>query len=213
MANIIQTFPKENGTDLSIIAEEFDDTKDYKVGDKVIKDKKYYVFTSDHNAGAWDSSDVDETNVSEEIPIGLTDEDMDEIKAQFHPVGYGNVRNYQIYSPTEHVVGEWQEYIDDVLKKKTVYEKRLIFDSLTFLGKIKSSWTSIADVSTLNIDKLVNVVSGTQKSDNSVRNAQDLLYKVSNGDLVYFAEYAHEYSAIDELTIQYTKTTDSWEEV
>lgn len=213
MANIIQTFPKGNGTDLSIIAEEFDDIKDYKVGDKVIKDKKYYVFTSDHDAGAWDSSDVDETNVSDEIPIGLTDEDMDEIKTQFHPVRYGNVRNYQIYSPTEHVVGEWQKEIDGVLKKKPMYEKNITFT-------IPSNQNAY-DLSILNVDKLISCEGwfqfgvyrlGLGQMYNS-NNYTTVCQSTDGGNNLLWMNVSGYQGASAEATLQYTKTTDEWEEV
>lgn len=211
MSNIIQAFPKGNGTDMSIIAEEFDDTKDYKVGDKVIKDKKYYVFTSDHDAGAWDSSDVDETNVSEEIPIGLTDEDMDEIKAQFHPVRIGNVTPMQIYSPVEHQVGWWQEEIDGVLKQKPVYEKTIFNITPTISEQIVAT----------NIDRHIGYSFKRNYANNNnyfifydgIADTNNICFRMIDNSLSIEVASSKYNAGSGTLVVRYTKTTDEWEEV
>ena len=46
------------------IAEEFDTSKNYDVGDIVMYDKKLYKCISSHSAGAWVSADFKETTVS-----------------------------------------------------------------------------------------------------------------------------------------------------
>jgi len=53
----------------------------------------------------------------------LTNEQMDNIKSQFHPQANGsniNITPYHIYSTTEHIVGEWTN-------GKTLYEKTISF--------------------------------------------------------------------------------------
>lgn len=56
-----------------------------------------------------------------------TDEQITDIKSQFHPSNTANVNivPYHIYDEDEHVVGEWRETIDGVKKKKPVYERMM----------------------------------------------------------------------------------------
>lgn len=56
----------------------------------------------------------------------LTNEQMDNIKSQFHPQANGsniNITPYHIYSTTEHIVGEW-------IDGKALYEKTINFGAL-----------------------------------------------------------------------------------
>ena len=55
------------GADTSIIAEDFDITKSYAVGDYVIYDGDLYIFISAHAAGAWNSAHVSATDVGDEL--------------------------------------------------------------------------------------------------------------------------------------------------
>ncbi len=50
--------------------EEFDDTKNYESGAVVVYDDKLYEFTTDHTAGAWDETEVKETDVLTVIITG-----------------------------------------------------------------------------------------------------------------------------------------------
>lgn len=49
------------------IATEFDATKNYTAGGFVYHEGKLYQFNNDHAAGAWDSTDVVEANVTDQI--------------------------------------------------------------------------------------------------------------------------------------------------
>jgi hypothetical protein len=49
------------------IAEEFDASKNYDVGDILMYDKKLYKCISPHSAGAWVSADFEETTISQLI--------------------------------------------------------------------------------------------------------------------------------------------------
>lgn len=60
------TFTVTNGATYQV-AEDFDATKAYYVGDCVCYNELLYRFTSDHPAGAWDANDVVETTVGDEI--------------------------------------------------------------------------------------------------------------------------------------------------
>ncbi len=53
-----------------IIAEDFDSTQTYAVGDYCIYNGTLYRFTSAHSAGAWDVSDVTAVTVTDELGSG-----------------------------------------------------------------------------------------------------------------------------------------------
>lgn len=55
-----------------MIADDFDDATAYTTGDVVKYEDVLYKFTSDHAAGAWDSSDVAETTVADLIAALVT---------------------------------------------------------------------------------------------------------------------------------------------
>lgn len=52
---------------VAITDDEFDTTRDYVIGNYVIKDSKLYRFISDKEAGEWDESKVVSTSLSKEI--------------------------------------------------------------------------------------------------------------------------------------------------
>lgn len=54
-------------SDLHVVADEFDDTVAYAVGDYCLYDGDLYVCTTAHAAGTWDANDFTATNVTEEL--------------------------------------------------------------------------------------------------------------------------------------------------
>ena len=56
-----------NFLDDSVVADVFDSTQAYAVGDYVFYGNSLYRFTSAHSAGAWNSSEVTAVTVTEEI--------------------------------------------------------------------------------------------------------------------------------------------------
>ena len=68
-ANFIDLTPVENNINKlsSDIAPEFDQTKAYSEGDKVMYEKQLYIFTAAKTAGAWDASKATSTTVTDLI--------------------------------------------------------------------------------------------------------------------------------------------------
>lgn len=64
---------------------DFEITEDYAIGDVVKKDEKLYRFKTDHTAGAWDPTEVDEVDVIQLIkdaePDSLTQQQLDALIA------------------------------------------------------------------------------------------------------------------------------------
>lgn len=92
------------------------------------------------------------------------------------------------YSETEQVVGTWVD-------GSTVYEKTFIFSEIAIP---KETWTTVADVSTLNIGRLVSVFgNGSGASQVASVNAFN-----DSGNLKVFLSFAW---GMTSITIRYTK--------
>lgn len=92
------------------------------------------------------------------------------------------------YSEQEQVVGTW-------IDGSTVYEKTFIFSEIAIP---KETWTTVVDVSTLNIDRLVSVFgNGSGASQVASVNAFN-----DNGNLKVFLSFAW---GMTSITIRYTK--------
>lgn len=136
-----------------------------------------------------------------EIPQQFTSAEMTEIKnAVSQETTNVNITPYHIYSPNEHVVGEWQEMRDGVLKKKPVYEKKIAY---TQNYETPLTWQIIADKSTE--ERLIKCYLETSIGCVYVYTAlvEDKI-KMNYAQAVYGNQF---------VVIQYTKTTDSWENV
>ena len=93
------------------------------------------------------------------------------------------------YSTDEQIVGTW-------IDGSTVYEKTFIFSEISIP---KETWTTVADVSTLNIDRLVSVFgNGSGASQVASVNAFN-----DNGNLKVFLSFAW---GMTSITIRYTKS-------
>lgn len=163
----------------------------------------------------------------------LTQEQIEEIKAQTvtRPKANVNIVPYHIYSPTERVVGEWQEEISGVLKKKPVYEKRI---TTTTPNKDTDKYEAL-DVS---IDTVIdynamfhNVYNGTAGAGQWMKcgsltaggfsSIAMLIVDVYPNDVTSGTPNAvfirHNVSGWGgksvNITVQYTKTTDEWQPV
>lgn len=62
--NVLKTF---NILDSSAIADVFDSTQSYVIGDYCVYGNTLYKFVENHNAGAWSSSDVTEVLITDEL--------------------------------------------------------------------------------------------------------------------------------------------------
>lgn len=157
-------------------------------------------------------------------PEKPTSEEIGEI---IYPKPQGVVADtaYTIYSPNERVIGEWQEMVDGVLKKKPVYQKTTLYtlDDSTTDQSVNANLGSV--------DRLIET-SGMCSHSNGLtirpiefthfavnNSASTLAYSLSYG---YFKEgdrwefYRGMNFTIFKyvnITAQYTKTTDPWEVV
>ena len=105
----------------------------------------------------------------------------------------GSGGEWHEYSTDEKVVGKWTD-------GKPLYEKTFHF--VNYIPLPTKSWTTIMDVSSLNISKLIHCdfidMEGVYWSG--------ALNRISNGNL---QSYIFEGWPVKELTLQYTKTTDT----
>lgn len=188
------------GADTEIIADDFDPTESYAVGEYAVYEGVLYKCTTAHT-GAWDASDFEDTQVMAEMPTPMPAADMSDIVTPLP----GVMNRRRIYSPEEQVVGEWREYFSGVLKKKPVYEKT--FFGVTH-GNVERSWTNI--VSVPNVEYLLDAKS-IRTDSNDIKVVRFYYSYASNGYIQYWA--INTSSGCNVLTIQYTKTTDEWEVV
>ena len=142
----------------------------------------------------------------------LTNEQMNDIKSQFHPSNTANVNitPYHIYDTDEHVVGEWRETISGVKKKKPVYEKKIS-------GTTPSVETTALGINISNIDVLCELggYAGYPLSIPLMYTDENNFfkgYKTSTG-LEIWCKGTAVFSKPYNIIVRYTKTTDSWEVV
>lgn len=152
-----------------------------------------------------------------DLPQPLTNEQMTDIKSQFHPSNTANVNivPYEIYDEDEHIVGEWREVVDGVKKRKPVYEMEI-----TGTSPSSASWI---DTDLLNVERVLLLngicISGTQyvsipngHPSTESRYAVYLTFDKSTNK-IYFGVGSDFLSKPFSITIQYTKTTDEWQPV
>lgn len=102
---------------------------------------------------------------------------------QFQPI---------IYSETEREIGVFTD-------GKPLYQKTFIFPSSVTIPK--ETWTTVTNISSLNVDNLVSCIGQPTDSQSASVNAYN-----NAGNLQIFLSFAW---AIRIITIQYTKTTDT----
>ena len=64
--NAVITAALDGKADTGIVADDFDSTASYVIGNYCIKDGKLYRFKANHS-GAWSASDVDEIQITGEL--------------------------------------------------------------------------------------------------------------------------------------------------
>jgi len=196
-----QVLAKHSATDKDVEwVDQIDTQKEIKNDGTVVTDRDTINFTD------FDISD-DSTNEETDIKAHrLTSAEMADIMSTLP----GAPVRKKIYSPIEHEVGEWQEYIDGVLKQKPVYEK--------IITGTKSSTGNYSVSVPQNIDDMI-IMYGTMK--------------VANGDVISFGYYNGNpgdtcqayyhpsdniisvmgFGGTYKIILEYTKTTDEWETV
>lgn len=151
----------------------------------------------------------------DEIPQEYDNEQVEDIKQAINtPRANVNIVPYHIYDTDEHTVGEWRETIDGVKKKKPVYEKTVnIYSSITS-GMILNTISSLEDVKL--VQGVFRASNGLERSIGYNDGSQYMhVYRDSNDIKTVFTGVFASSQPITKIsiTIQYTKTTDEWEEV
>lgn len=150
----------------------------------------------------------------------LTNEQMAEIKSQFHPSNTANVNivPYHIYDADEHIVGEWRETIDGVKKCKPVYEKTIFANNISASG----IFTIDSTLTTSNCS-IVDIYGTFYSPENNV---YMLLPQVSRTGANYQTGITISSTGVSlavgtgeplkqqiKVIICYTKTSDEWQPV
>ena len=102
------------------------------------------------------------------------------------------------YSKDETVVGTW-------INGKPIYRKVIVLDHNIETSSY-NTWIDIYDVSSMNVDYLVNVIiSSGEGDDNTIRTSTSLWAVRDN----YLKEWAyHDFNSAKIIIMEYTKTTD-----
>lgn len=140
VGNDIYSIPQGgSGADTEIIADDFDATESYAVGDYVVYEGVLYKCTTAHT-GEWDASDFDDTQVMEEMPTPMPAADMSGVVT---PLPSVMSRRFK-YSTEEQVVGEW-------IDGKPLYQKSFDITETTIHGAKVFEITLLS-----NVDKMIS---------------------------------------------------------
>lgn len=191
VGNDIYSIPQGgSGADTEIIADDFDPTESYAVGEYVVYEGTLYKCTTAHT-GAWDASDFDATQVMEEIPTPMPAADMSDIVT---PLPGVMSRRFK-YSTEEQVVGEW-------IDGKPLYQK-VISANITLS---KNNWVSLSSY-IQNVETCISAFGSLL--DGSIKYLDYLQGKVDTNGILYIRPECQDwYGSAIWVTIQYTKTTD-----
>ena len=150
----------------------------------------------------------------EDIPQPFTSEDIEDIKASIDTSKANvNITPYHIYSPNEQVVGEWQQMVDGVLKKKPFYEKIYAYSNLTS----SSSPQTLGAIPNTFIPETLSVFTkfndGTVASIAYYQDANDSMWgDIDNYNIRFYCKWGG-VNVKAYYKVGYTKTTDEWEVV
>ena len=200
VGNDIYSIPSGGGggADTEIIADDFDATESYAVGDYAVYEGVLYKCTTAHT-GAWDASDFDATQVMEEMPTPMPASDMSDIVS---PKPSVMSRRFK-YSTEEQVVGTW-------IDGKPIYQKTVNFGALPNATEKKVAH------GISNLDEVINFVGVTTNSD-GITLSLPFAHETTIAKNIRFAINTNEViigTGINRtgnnayVTIQYTKTTD-----
>ena len=150
----------------------------------------------------------------------LTSTQIADIKAQTatRPKANVYIKPYEIMDldGTEEVVGEVQKTIDGVKKKKPLYEKTIIANDIVEGDNV---FREIANISSWNIDKVIKMKSIWKDRKDTQIMADGFYYRPmfwQNTGTIGVRIYAMntDGTKVDgEITIDFTKSTDSWQPV
>lgn len=193
--------------DCANIADKYDSTATYNIGDRVIYNGSLYECNSNSVTGTWDSTKWDSTTVDDLIYSAnsldsLSDVDIDSstLAAGQTLVYNGTSRKFEngsasgsshSYSTTEQAVGTW-------IDGKTIYERTIELSSSAVTTA--NQWTTISGVTLTNEDAILK----TEVYLSADKSQKVGFGKNNNGDFQYFDTIQ---LSIDKITIQYTKTS------
>jgi hypothetical protein len=208
-----------------IVALPFSTTTEYAVNDRCYKDGKLWKCVDEHE-GIWDASDFTEVTLDDVIPKPLTDEQMAAIKAEFKPIRMGNITPMKIYSPIEHQVDVWQEYrtVNGVekLMEKPLYTKTIISTMPNAVNREKNVSIGASIDYAMIISCTLHESNGTDiplltTNDDFTGAAKVFVRSNSYSDtpnvLRFFTKVSGWLNLPTITVLNYTKTTDEWEEV
>lgn len=176
--------------DTEIIADDFDPTESYAVGEYVVYEGTLYKCTTAHT-GDWDASNFEDTQVMAEMPTPMPAADMGDIVSPLP----GVMSRRHKYSTTEQVVGTW-------IDGKPVYQKVINNETATTISV--SSWTAIPNAPS-NIDNIISI--DMLYSIQSTRSCFPLLATLDNGVVKAKPSGNTNYGG-NVFVFRYTKTTD-----
>ena len=162
--------------------------------------------------------------VKDELPQTFTTQDVEDIKSAIDvPRANVYVKPYEIYDEdgVEQVVGEVRKTIDGVKKKKPLYRKRL---DTSFTSSSYSNIAASLDFSTFNIERIRSidgmVYSLSYHQEFAIEhispspNLSDRVTVIYTEDSKLLTINAGGWGPCDAFVIiEYTKTTDEWQEV
>jgi len=199
-----QVLAKHSATDKDVEwVDQIDTQKEIKNNGTAVTDRDTINFTD------FDISD-DSTNEETDIkPHKITSGEWADIISTLP----GTPVQTRIYSPVEHVIGEWHEEVDGVLKKKPLYEKTMT----TTISAVQtiSAMTPSSDAFIKNFD-VKCYYNGEMTVPNAFSNDNwgvTVWVASNNKDLGCRANKAEYVGQNVRAIIQYVKTTDSWETV
>lgn len=179
-----------SGADTEIIADDFDPTESYAVGEYVVYEGTLYKCTTAHT-GEWDVSDFEDTQVMNEMPTPMPAADMSDIVT---PLPGVMSRRFK-YSTEEQVIGEW-------IDGKPVYECIISNETSTTISV--SSWTAIPNAPA-NIDCIISI--DMMYTLQSARSCFPLMATLDNG-VVKARPCGNTNYGGNIFVFRYTKTTD-----
>lgn len=117
--------------------------------------------------------------------------------------------NGGVETPDEHIVGEWREEVDGVLKFKPIYRKKFELSSPITISN--SSPTTLSDIDGSSIDRIFESSSFTGTTDYNC--PLMMIHDSGNQDVKALATRANNTISGKIIDFKYTKSTDSWQTV
>ena len=158
--------------------------------------------------------------LKDELPQTFTTQDVEDIKSAIDvPRANVNIVPYEVYDYDEVKVGEWRELVDGVKKKKPLYRK--VIENVNITLYQNRGWQHIGDTSALNIEKIffTGIIITSEHNQipivyyDGTGSYVTVTYGVSTNNFHIVTGGWGNLSASINIIFEYTKTSDSWQEV